>query len=246
MAVGPITTGTRSLIITGSNPAASPAIPAGAGAGDRLVVIDMIRATNNTVPNTPGTPSGWTSKNTFGFAGVSRAVRMTWFYRTWASGMATPSITLTGASGTFHYAIMYRIPGALLSADPTAYLGADGNPANSSSLLGPFAGGSTSADGSAVLVAAVRENDVTDGSSVTAPTHAGLSFTLHDSYGTGAGEDAVFAVASALAPVPLTVGNLSFGISHDTAQKAIGQQWGIAPEPEAAVARGRHFLTLAS
>lgn len=232
MTVGTITAGSRALTTSGSNPSASPGMPSGVGDGDKLVIADMIRANNNTVPNTPGTPSGWTAGNTFGATGVSRALRLSWFYRDWASGVSAPTITLTASSGTVHYALMMRVPGALLGGDPTEYLGANGTPATSATLVGPFGGGTTGQAGCGLIVAGCRENDVTNDSTITAPTHSGLSFTLLDSTGVLSTDDWAFAVAAALVPNPATVGNLSFGIEHDTNQQSLGQQWALAPAPD--------------
>lgn len=231
MPIESVVAGARSLNASSSNPAATPGLPSGVGAGWKLVIVDMIRASNNTAPNAPGTPAGWVSKNSYTNTGTSKAMRITWFYRDWASGLTAPSISLTAASGTAHYALMLGLPGALLGGDPTEYLGANSTPPNSSSLVGPAGGGTTSVPGCACLVAGVRENDVTDGSSITAPTHSGLTFTLHDSVGAASGDDYVFAVASALVPNPMTIGNLSFGITHDTNLASIAQQWALTPVP---------------
>lgn len=230
--IGAVTAGTRALVSSGTNPAAAPALPSGLVPGDGLVIIDMVRATTNTAPNAPTTPSGWSLKNSFTGTGVAKAMRLSWYYRTYASGLTAPSIALTAASGTAHYALMLRIPGMALTGDPTDYLGANGTPAASSTVVGPFAGATSAKAGGLVLVAGVRENDVTDGSSITAPTQTGLTFTLHDSSGTLSTDDWVFAVASAPLPHATSVGNLSFGITHDTAYNSIGQQWALNPEPE--------------
>lgn len=232
MSITAVTAGTRSMT-AGSNPSATPALPSGVGEGDQLVIVDLIRANANTAPNAPSTPSGWTVKNTFTATGSSRALRLSYLYRPWVSGVTAPTLTLTASSSTAHYAIMLRVPGALQAGDPTEYLGANGSPATSSTQMGPFAGGTTTNADCAVIVAGVRENDVTDGSTISAPTHSGLTFSMLDSMGTLSSDDYVFAVAYALVPSAMTIGDLSFGISHDTAYKSIGQQWAIAPEPTA-------------
>lgn len=230
MSITAVTAGTRGMT-TGSNPSASPGVPSGSGDGDTMVIIDMIKAGDNNAPNAPTTPSGWTPGNSFTATGSSRALRLSWFYRPWVSGLSAPSIALSEVSGTTHYALMLRLPGGLQSGDPTEYLGANGSPANSSTQIGPLGGGTTTQPGCALLVAGCRENDVTDGSTIGAPTHSGLTFSMLDSTGTTSSDDWVFAVAYALVPSPMTIGDVSFSITHDTAYKSIGQQWAIAPEP---------------
>lgn len=228
MAISEVVAGAPSQTV-GVDPATTPALPATPTTADLLVVHDVVVAqANGAVANIPGTPAGWTQKTTFvATMALGGQTRHTWFYRPWASGLTAPTITLVGATGTQHRSIMVRVRGAKLAGDPTDVLAAQSTPAGSATVMGPITGLTTTAAGGAVLLGCVRENDLTDGSTIGAP---GTPFATLDSWGAAAGENMAGALASALTNAG-AVTDRSFSISAPAADRTIGQMWALLPEP---------------
>lgn len=211
-------------VAAGVGASTAPAIPAGVAADDLLVLLDVAWSSALGTPTTPGTPAGWTQKSTYFVNGV----RITWFYRRWASGVTAP--TVTGGSGTNeHESQIIALRGVAPSGDPTDVLGTAAATASSSTAIGTVAGVTTTQPGGVVLVAGARNNDFTDGASI-GPLTGQLSWVeLVDRGGQGGAEFA-WSWDYALTPTALAITAKTFPISgNSVSAPGAGQMWAIGP-----------------
>lgn len=229
MAISYLGAGTRSVAVNANT---TPALPAASFQdGDLLVVLDTCHRDRTTsVPATPGTPSGWTRKDTWTVQGSVRSMRGTWFYKPWVSGDTAPTFTYgpTGVTDDEHTSQMIGLRGALTGADPTMDLG--GTPteqASSSTVLGPVSGVTGSRDGGIVLVAGLREANATTISTLSGDS---LTWTEIDEYHGTTGTNLYSrAWDYALVPTASAVTSKSFTITAGSAAPSAGQMWLVGP-----------------
>lgn len=224
MAITAVVAGAPSETV-GTDPSTTPALPTGCTTADLLIIFDVV-VTQGGTPATPATPSGWTQRTTF----ASGDVRITWFYRTWVSGLTAPTITVTGASATQHRSTMSRVRGGKLSGDPTDVLGAASGGASTTTGLGPVTGLTSAAAGGAVLVGAALGNDLTNSTSVGGLTQSGLTFTMLDSWGGVSTDNYAGALSAALLTSATSVTAKTYPIDANVDTYA-GQMWALNPEP---------------
>lgn len=205
-----------------------PALPAGLVTDDLLILLDVAWSSTAGTPTTPGTPSGWAQKATF----AGNAVRITWFYRRWVSGVTAPTVT-GGTGSNEHRSQIVALRGAPTTGDPTDVIGTAATTASSSTALGTIAGITTTDAGGAVLVVGARGNDLTNDTAAFS-TLSGDSLTWVELSEHGAESSApepAFAMVwdYALIPTARTITTKSFTITgNSVAAAGVGQMWAIA------------------
>ena len=234
MPIGTITAGTPDEDFeTGAETEVSA--PAGSGPTDLMLIRDVVVHQTAVAP-TPITPAGWQVLSTFTVTNGSARLRHTWFWRVGAPPEPVV-VDIVGTVGTQHRSQMLRVPGAKITGTAAEIftVGAQANPANSASIMGPIAGLTTPESGCAVLFGAVRENDLTDGTTIAVQTQqSGFTLALLDSWGAIAADNWAGALAAAVVPTAAAVTAKSFTATAGSALKSIGQM--IAVRPAAAAA----------
>lgn len=120
--------------------------------------------------------------------------------------------------------------GATVTGDPTDALGTGSTLASSASALGSISGATATEDGGFVIVAAGRNNDMTDGASFSVLTGNSLTWAELSDYGGGAGEEFGLAIGYAPIPTAVAITAKSFTIAgNSVAAPGAGQMWILAP-----------------
>jgi len=226
------------------NANASPALPASLTLGDLLIIRDTaIRFSTGSQPPIPGTPAGWTRKDTQAATLSHASIRFTWYYARWdptgVNGVNTvPTVTYAGAAGDEHHAQMVACSRAWVTGDPTDVIGTLGvAAANSSSIIGPAPGIALTKSGDLVLGVIACEYDPT--AAIPAFSGAeGLSWVVDDQHGDGVNNTWGYGFDHTIAGTAAAISDKTLSTTLATSGKSVGQMWAIKPA-SAGVSVGR-------
>ena len=217
------------------NAGATPVLPASLTLGDLLIVRDtVIRFGTASQPPIPGTPAGWTRKDTQVATLNHASIRFTWYYARWdpsgVNGVNTaPNITYAGAAGDEHHAQVTACSRAWATGDPTDVIGTFGiAPANSLTTIGPAPGITTTKAGDLVVGIIAAEYDTT-GTLAPFSGPEGLSWVIDDQHGDGTGNTWGYGYDHAIAPTPTAIADKYLTTQLATSGKSVGQMWAIKP-----------------
>ncbi len=208
-----------------TNSSTTPALPTGLQVDDLLILFDAAVDWNGN-PATPDTPAGWTQKISYRNTGSNGLARITWIYRAYAAGVTAPTVTYSGTSGASHASQVIAIRGAAISGDPTDTITPGSSTPQSAAQVGGITGMTTTVAGSLLLVAAVRDDQMTSSTVLTGDGLTWAKLVADYSNGTASGLSMLchYAVTSAATTIASKTVTIS---GTDAAGAAL--MWALRP-----------------